>query len=170
VSTADQVARETAWLRTSGDTLPALLTSAGGPWQVVQAYWPGARFAAKQTGVYVLRHRLIMPRFGGRRIMPGTMFDLRLVWPVKTVNSPVAETEQANLDAACDLLLQRIDGLPGDKSHGGRFLSVGEAFEGTAVQGIYPVVDFADPEVTIPQGGWLRATVSYPANDFEQMG
>jgi hypothetical protein len=170
VTTATAVAREAAWLRTSGDTLPALLTSAGGPWQVVQGYWPGARFAAKQTGVYVLRHRLIMPRFGGRRIMPGYQFDLRAIWPVKTATSPVAETEQQNFDNAIDQLLQRIDGLPGDKSHGGRFLSAGEGLEGTAVQGLYPVVDFADPAVTIPQDGWLRAVISYPANDPEILG
>jgi hypothetical protein len=170
VTTADAVDREAAWLATTSDSLPALLTSAGGPWQVVQAYWPGARFAAKQTGVYVLRARLIMPRFGGRRIMPGYQFGLRLIWPVKTTTSPVAETEQRKLDAATNLLLQRIDGLPGDKSHGGRFLSAGEGLEGTAVQGLYPVVDFADPAVTIPQDGWLRAVISYPANDPEILG
>lgn len=168
-STATAEAREAAWLATTNDTLPALLTSAGGPFQVVQAFWPGPKFAARQTGVYVDRRRTIMPRFGGRRIMPGYEFFLKVIWPVKTVNSPIAETEQQNLRNAIDLLLQRIDGLPGDKTHLGRFLSAGEGLEGTAVEGLYPVVDFADPEVTIPQG-WLRCTVSYPANDVEQLG
>lgn len=169
MSTSDACAREAAWL-SAVDTLPSLLTTSGGPFQVIQAYWPGAHLTARKTGIYVLRRRTIMPRFGGRRIMPGYQFDLRVAWPVKATTAGIAETEQANLDAAVELLLQRVDGLPGDKSHGGRFLSAGEGLEGTAVQGLYPVVDFADPEVTIPQGGWLRCTVSYPANDPEIIG
>src|SRR5947209_486587 len=121
MSTADACAREGAWLQTSGDGLPALLVTAGGPFQVVQAYWPGAKFAAKKTGVYVQRRRLIMPRFGGRRIMPGYEFFLKLVWPVKTAAAGMAEAEAQAFDSAIDLLLQRIDGFPGDKTHGGRF-------------------------------------------------
>lgn len=170
MSTSDAVAREAAWLATSGDTLPALLTSAGGPFEVVQGYWPGAKLRTNATGIYVMRSRLILPRFGGARIMPGYQFDLRLIWPVRATTAGIAETEQAAFDAALDLLLQRIDGLPLDKSHGGRFLSAGEGFEGTAVQGLYPVVTYQDPEVTIPASKTLRAQVAYPANDREIFG
>ena len=47
MSTADAVDREAAWLATSGDGLPALLVTAGGPFGVVQAYWP--RTPGKRT-------------------------------------------------------------------------------------------------------------------------
>ena len=121
MSTADAVAREAAWLTTSNDSLPVLLAPAG-PWQVVQAYWPGAKFAAK-------------------------------------------ETEQQAFDNAIELLRQRVNDLPGDKTHGSRFLSAAETPPGT-----YLEVVFDDPEVTIPQGGWLRATATYPADDVEILG
>lgn len=170
MSTSDAVAREAAWLATSGDTLPALLTTAGGPFEIVQAYWPGAKFAANKHGVYVQRARTILPRFGGARIMPGYEFQLKLWWPVKATTAGIAETEAAAFDAALDLLLQRIDGLPLDKTHGGRFLSAGEGFEGSAVQGLFPVVTYQDPEVTIPRDKALRAQVAYPANDREIFG
>lgn len=170
MSTADAVQREAAWLATTSDSLPALLASAGGPFGIVQAYWPGAKFAARKTGIYVLRARIIMPRFGGRRIMPGYELQARLIWPVRKATAGMAEAEQQNLDNAIELLLQRVDGLPGDKTHGGRFLSAGEGLEGTATQGLYPVVTPADPAVTIPQHGWLQADCRYPANDPEILG
>jgi len=163
---ADAVQREADWLATAGDSLPALLAP-DGPWQVVQAYWPGARFAAMKTGIYVQRRKASVPRFGGQRLMPKYSFLLKLVWPAKnvTATSGLAEGAQQDFDNAIALLLQRIDGLPGDKTHGGRFLSVGETPPGT-----YPTVDFADPEQTIPVLSALRATVTYNADDPEILG
>ena len=165
MTTADAVARETAWLSVTNDTLPALLASAGGPFQVVNGYWPGAKFAAMQTGVYVQRRKLAVPRFGGQRLMPHHWFALKVIWPVRTATTPLAETEQQNLDNAVELLRLRINGLPADHTHGGRFLSAGET---TAAQ--YVEVAFADPEVTIPANGWLRAEVTYQADDREIPG
>lgn len=165
MSTSDAVAREAAWLQTSGDGLPALLVTAGGPWQKVQAYWPGAKFAAKETGIYVQRRRFQVERFGGVRLMPHHSFELKLVWPVRATVAGLAETEQAALDAAVELLRQRVNGLPQDKTHGGRFLSAAETPPGTFFE-----VDYADPEITIPQGGWLRATATYLADDPEILG
>lgn len=162
MSTADAVAREAAWLQVTSDTLPALLTTAGGPWDVVQAYWPGARFAAKKTGIYVQRRRFQIERFGGVRLMPHHGFALKLVWPVKAAVAGMAETEQQNFDSAIELLRQRVNGLPFDKTHGGRFLSAAETPPGTFFE-----VDYQDPEVTIPQGGWLRAVATYLADDQE---
>ena len=165
MSTADAVAREAAWLTTSNDSLPVLLAPAG-PWQVVQAYWPGAKFAAKKTGIYVQRRRAIVQRFGGRRLMPSHFFALKLVWPVRSASAEgIAETEQQAFDNAIELLRQRVNDLPGDKTHGSRFLSAAETPPGT-----YLEVVFDDPEVTIPQGGWLRATATYPADDVEILG
>lgn len=162
MSTADAVAREAAWLRTSGDGLPALPAAAGGPWKVVQAYWPGSRLATQQPGIYVLRSRLEDNRAANIRIRPAYEFTLKLTWPILTAGAPIAETEQQHFDDAVDLLLQRIRGPVNDKSHGGRFLSAGEAPREQPVS-----VAFADPEQTIAADRALRATVTYYADDFE---
>ncbi len=165
-TTANAVAREAAWLATTAnDTLPVLLAPAG-PWQVVQAYWPGARLDVNKTGLYVLRTRLQDRRSGGIRLMPRYTFQVRIVWPVKnavgSAKAGLAETEQASLDAACDLLLQRVRGLVRDKTHGGRFLSVGEAPSGQP-----PEIVWLDPEQTIPMLRSLRGHIGYVADDFE---
>lgn len=162
MSTADACAREAAWLTTSGDGLPALLKTAGGPFQVVQAYWPGAHLATRQTGIYVQRRRFQIERFGGVRLMPHHGFELKLVWPVKATTAGIAEAEQQNFDNAIELLRQRVNGPPFDKTHGGRFLTAAETPPGTFFE-----VAYADPEVTLPQGGWLRASATYLADDRE---
>jgi hypothetical protein len=162
LSTADAVAREAAWLATSGDGLPALLASAGGPWDIVQAYMPRTPATAKRQ-IFVLRRRITENRFGAPRKIDTYQLHLTLWWPLgsTTTGAPLAETEQANLDAAIDLLLQRIRGYPTDHSHGGRFLSVAEAPAGAEI-----AVDFADPVQGIGQGV-LTATVTYSADDAD---
>jgi hypothetical protein len=161
MSTADAVDRETAWLATTTDSLPALLASAGGPFDVVQAYWrrtPQGR--AKQ--LFVLRKSLQEERFANVRRMPRYRFELRITWPQSSATG-AAEDPQRALDAAIDLVLQRVGGLVGDKSHGGRFLSVAE----------HPpevTVDFADPERSMDARADLQATVSYWADDTEITG
>jgi hypothetical protein len=163
--TSTAVAREAAWLATSGDTLPALLATAGGPWDVVQAYWPGGRFATMQAGIYVTRREIADQHPLSMRYRPQYLFALRLAWPVKGQAAPLAETAQQGFDTAVGDLLQRVRGLIGDKTHGGRFLSVAEVPEEQPV-----AVDFADPEITIAAGQGLRATVTYHADDFEFNG
>lgn len=165
MSTADAVAREAAWLATTGDTLPSLLAADGGPWGIVQAYWPRTPNTSK-TGIYVLRRVLDDQRFADIQLMPQYEFMLKLVWPVRLAGGSggagLAETAQQNFDNAIDLLIQRIRGLPGDKTHGGRFLSVGET-----PRGQYPSVTFEDPEATISANAiQLRAQVTYRADDF----
>jgi hypothetical protein len=161
MSTADAVAREVAWLNTSGDGLPALLTASGGPWDNIQAYWARTP-ATQQTTIYVLRSSLSDERAANIRIRPTYDFTLKLVWPIRQTATPVAEGEQQALDNAVDLLLQRIRGTVEDKTHGGRFLSVGEV---PRMPGVH--VLFEDPEITIDAVKALRCTVSYSADDFE---
>lgn len=161
MSTADAVQREAGWLATYGDGLPALLTANGGPWDVVQAYWPRTP-AMEKTGIYVLRPTFDDERVANIRIRTSYQFKLKLVWPVRQVVAGLAEAEQQALDDAVDLLMQRIRGPLGDKTHGGRFLSAGEV---PRLPG--PHVDFDDPEVTITQLKSLRGYVMYPADDFE---
>lgn len=162
MSTADAVDREVAWLTTSGDGLPALLATAGGPWGLVQAYWP--RTPGKRTGgqCYVLRRHIHRERFANQRTQDKYEFLLKLVWPLSS-GTGNAEADQRAFDAAVNTLLTRIGGPVGDKTHGGRFLSVGENPHYTDVQ-------FDDPEHTQPPLAIYTATVTYHADDFEFTG
>lgn len=166
--TSDAVQREADWLAITDDALPPLLAPAG-PWGIVQAYWPRTPNTSK-TGIYVLRRVLDDQRFDNVQLMPQYEFMLKLVWPVRlsggSGGAGLAETAQQNFDDAIDLLIQRIRGLPQDKTHGGRFLSVGEA-----PRGLYPSVSFEDPEATISANAiQLRASVTYRADDFQVYG
>ncbi|MFL4491566.1 hypothetical protein ACJ6WD_09935 [Streptomyces sp. VTCC 41912] len=161
MSTADAVDREVAWLTTSGDGLPALLTSAGGPWGSIQAYQPRTP-GRRNTYVIVLRRAIHDKRFANVRRMASYEFVLKLIWPL-TSGQGRAEDDQRAFDAAVDKLLTRIDGLPGDKSHGGRFRSVAENPE-------YVTVRFVDPEQTMPPEAEFRAEVTYFADDIEING
>lgn len=163
--TSDAVTREATWLAQAGDGLPALRTDDGGPFGVVQAYWPGNRLGTQKTGLYVTRRTIAMQHPTAQRYRPQYLFALKLVWPVKTPQSPLAENEQTAFDAAVQLLLQRVNGPVGDKTHGGRFLSVAETPEEAPV-----AVDFDDPEATIKASKELTATVSYYADDLEFNG
>lgn len=158
VSTANACDREVAWLTTSGDGLPGLLAEVGGPWDLIQAYWPRTP-ATRQKSIYVMRRGFRDERTANVRRMPTHAFVLKIVWPLSS-GSGSAETEQRALDTAVDLLLQRIDGPIFDKTHGQRFLSVAENPR-------YVDVTFVDPEQTIAPVAALRAEVSYSADDFE---
>lgn len=155
--TSTAVDREAAWLATTGDALPALLAPAG-PWEIIQAYWPRP-LAAKQTGIYVLRQRLSETRFANIRRIDSYAFLLRLIWPVR-VASGLAQDEQRNLDVAVSLLAARVRGPVEDKTHGGRFMSAGEA----PVMHPHFDVDFHDPDKTLGDG-YLYAEMTYLADD-----
>jgi len=161
--TSDAVTREAAWLAQSYDSLPALLKSAGGPWDVVQAYWPADWRASELSGIYVTRARVDDDHPSAWRYRPRHTFRLKLIWPV-TADASV-EAEQQNFDNAVGDLLTRIRGPQGDKTHGGRFLSVAEV----PMEGSVTVV-FEDPETTISAANELRALVTYYADDSEFSG
>lgn len=157
MSTADAVARETAWLRTSGDGLPALLKTVGGPFDDVQAYFPGT-FATQRYSLFVLRRHTGMSRFANVRTMPKYAFHLVCWWPLLDGQGS-AEADQSGLDNAVELVLQRVCGQLLDKTHGGRFLSVAE--NPRQIDVTYP-----DVEQTIPLG-YIRADITYSADDPE---
>ena len=153
--------REAQWLTQFGDSLPALLTQNGGPWDIIQAFW--ARTPATQkTQCYVWSSSLDDERSANIRIMPHYEITLVLYWPVRATTAPLAEKEQQAFKNAVDLLLQRIRGPLGDKTHGGAFLSVGEAPRSPGVH-----VQYEPPWVTIPADKELRALVTYFADDYE---
>lgn len=155
--------RETAWL-TTADALPALLTADGGPWDNIQAFWTRTP-ATQQTTIYVMSLNLDDERTSSQRIMPHYQITLEWHWPIRQTSSPVAEGEQQAMKNASDLLIQRVRGPLGDKTHGGRFLSAGEAprFPG-------PHWSMEPPWVTIPQDKELRGTLVYYADDNEVNG
>ncbi|MEV5944240.1 hypothetical protein [Streptomyces sp. NPDC051994] len=163
MSSADAVARETAWLAAYDpfDGLPALLTAQGGPFDVVQAYLPRTP-AQRKSQLYVMRRRLQDVRTAHVRRMARHQFELRIIWPASSPSGS-AETPQQALDSAVELVLQRIGGLMLDKTHGGRFLSVAEDPAEVAV-------DFADPTPSLRDRADLTCIVSYSADDVEING
>lgn len=159
MSTADAVAREAAWLNTIGDALPALPASAGGPWEIVQPYQPRTP-PANKTAIYVLRGRLLDVRASNQRIRPRYEIRLRLVWPVVVTGTGLLETAQSDMDDAVDLLVQRVRGPLGDKTHGGRFLSAGENPRLVTVQ-------WDPPELAMAAHKQLTADMTYSVDDLE---
>lgn len=161
-TTADAVARETAWLTTSGDSLPALLAADGGKWDVVQAYAPRAGATGmRKNQIWVLRRTLRIERFGDIRRMAHYEFELILSWALSS-RTGSAESDQSAFDAAVDDVLVRIGGPLMDKTHGGRFLSVAE--DPTRIE-----VTFVPPEQTMTDAVF-RAHVTYNADDFDFNG
>ena len=154
--------REAAWLSTSvDDGLPLLPAQAGGPWEVLQAFWtrtPGTQ----KTQLYVTSLALDDERTANIRIMPHYEITLVMHWPIRATTSPLAEQEQQAFRNAIDLTVQRIRGPLLDKTHNGAFLSVGEA---PRLPGVHVTIE--PPWVTIPADKELRGTISYPADDFE---
>lgn len=154
--------REAAWL-TAVDSLPSLLVADGGPWQVVQAFDPVATRRTEQKTIYVTSLRIADTRASNQRIRPQYEITLDLHWPVHQATPGIAAGEFQNLRNATDLVLQRIRGPVGDKTHGGRFLSVAE--NPRRVDVVY-----ADPAMTIPEGKYVGAVIGYRADDYEVNG
>jgi hypothetical protein len=163
LNTDTAVTRETTWLNVPGnDGLPALVKTAGGPWDTITAYYPRVPYEERRT-IYVLRHRIQQKRFGGQRVLHTYPFRLILWWPLLDEGGSLENEAQA-FDSAIELLLERILGPLGDKTHGGAFLSTGEGALGDT--GSRVDVDYTDIEQTIRLGG-LRAEVTYSADDRE---
>jgi hypothetical protein len=152
------VDREAAWLAAydAADGLPGLLAAYGGPFDVVQARRPRTP-AKRRRSLYVLRRSIVAERFGFNRKINHYGFELQIVWP-QTSSSGQAESVQADLDVAVELVIQRVSGLFQDKTHGARFLSVAE--DPTTIN-----VVFADPEQTIQANADLTCSITYQADD-----
>jgi len=169
VSTATAVARETAWLNTtSGDSLPFLPSTAGGPWLIIAAYTNAAATRTQQAAIYVTREpgwKNIRP--ANQRTRPRYEMRLDIRWPVlrsSPGSSSIAAETQADLDAAVELLRQRVAGPLGDKSHGGRFLSAA-----VAPSGGQPDITWAQEpaDATILAAKEIRGVMTYTIDDYE---
>jgi hypothetical protein len=163
VNTADACDREAAWLSTADDGLPTLPATAGGPFGLIQAYWPRTPGKRNAGQLYVLRRTIEEKRFANQRRMATHHLVLKLVWPL-TSGSGNAEADQRGFDAAIDLVITRIGGFIGDKTHGGRFLSVAEGDHSGVT------VHFDDPASTLPPGAEFRAEIMYSADDQDFTG
>jgi len=165
-SSADAVQREADWLNTtSGDSLPFLPASAGGPWGVIAAYIQGAQTRTNATAIYVMRGRAEQSRVGNQRIRPRYPMRLELHWPVRVISpgsSSIAAGEQQAFDDAIELLRQRVTGPLGDKTHGGRFLSAAEVKGQPGWD-----VQYEPAAATIREAKELRAAAVYYIDDFE---
>lgn len=159
-TSADAVDRETAWLRTSGDGLPALLKEAGGPFDIIQAYVARTP-PTERRALYVTRNQLRSVRFAAIRQQNKHPLRLHIWWPANDQGGEV-ENDQRELDVAIDAVFARIRGPVGDKTHGGRFLAVGEEGDTTAV--------FGDPARTLAEAAVLLVDVTYLAVDIETLG
>lgn len=163
---ADAVVRETAWLTAYSPTdgLPGLPTSLGGPFDVVQAYWPRTP-ATRTNQLYVMRGRIMSDRLGFSRRIDKYDFRLRIIWPLSSSTGAWEPVQQA-LDDAVDLVLQRIIGpvnaMPLDKTHGARFLEVAE--DPCLIN-----IEFSDPEQAAA-AAQLEATITYSASDRDYTG
>lgn len=159
------MAREAAWLRTTGDGLPELLAP-NGPWEVIQGYDPRTPYKQKTT-IFVMRQQMRVTRRGSVRSIADYSFHLKLFWPL-TLGTGSAETAMQDFDDAIDALVGRVLGVTpglngspaGDKTHGGRFLSVAEQPE-------YLTVVFDDPSETFANTKTYSASMTYLADDFE---
>jgi hypothetical protein len=160
------VLKEADWLATTAaDSLPVLLgdgAGGGGPFDVVQGYWPRTA-EYRKAGLYLTRPAFQNLRFGAHRKIRRHQFLLRVLWPIgsTSVGSGLWEAEQTALDVAVDAVVDRIVAYDGDKTHGGRFLSVAEAPEAQPIS-----VRYADP-ARATGGGRVELTVeiTYQADD-----
>lgn len=169
ITTADAVDREAAWLNTTvADGLPLLPDTAGGKWQLINAYVPRTP-AARKNQMWVLRPRMQIEREGFIRSIAHYRFQLHLMWMLSNGNGG-AETDQRAFDAAIHDLVMRIRGVPPgvtafnlngqpDKTHDGKFMSAAENPSVVDVEMIEPL-----PYMT---GASFAATVTYSADDFD---
>lgn len=166
MATSDAVVREVAWLTSSGDGLPALLSSDGGPFDIVQAYRSRTP-PHRKTAIYLMRTTILETRFANQRKLDSYEFRGQIWWPIGATGAAGSwEDESQALDDAVDLLLQRVRGLTFDHSHGGRFLSVAEAPDPGRI-----VVRFEDPAQTaLLEPALLLAEITYAADDRDYVG
>lgn len=139
----DAVAREVAWLTAdlSAFSIGPLLDDQGGPFAVIKGFGRSAKARVQGRTLFVSRERVTEVRFDIQHKQHVHQLRLKIGWPIR---STTQETDLAALDNALELLLTRVRGPFGDKTHGGRFLQVAEGDEGTSplIQ-----VEYDEPEL-----------------------
>lgn len=170
---ADCVDREAAWF--TSDTLPsfpdapplsAATTPTPGPFELIQGYLPQV-MDGPQRALYIYtagraRSERISTGLGGQAYP----FVAYIRWPFTAgVGDGLLEGEMAALNTAVDLVLTRIRGPQGDKTHGGAFLSVAEI--GGLMGGLQDDIDIepTDPVAAVESGAPLEVRLHYTVVD-----
>jgi hypothetical protein len=166
VTTADACDRESAFLNLTTDGLPVLLASAGGKWDLIQAYVPRTP-AARKNQIWVTRSDFILERTANQRSMPTYAIELRLLW---TLSSGIGsgEADQRAFDVAINDVVMRVRGTPPgfaggigmDKTHGGAFLSAAENPSRV-------IVHYTPADMTVVNGAFFEARITYAVDDFD---
>lgn len=156
MSYADAVTKEAAWLNVTNDSLP-VLTAAG--WDRVDAYPVSYGRAMKRLEVWRERYEETRESNGRRLVTHHLVVEVH--WP-NTRSADVSQNQWTAVDTAVNVVLTRIRGLAGDKTHGGRFLAVGEEAQGsTAI-----TVEWDDPYITEgPAQSNIRGRIRYTADE-----
>lgn len=157
---SDAADREAAWFTDdlSSISIPPLLNNGtnGAPFKVVAS---GLREPSK-VGQYcfidlqrVIEHRVALQRKRQIYSLVATC-----LW-TRTQDRAHANIDQANFLAALELVVQRVRGPIGDKTHGGRFLASGE------IDSNEIAIDMPDWNRALFQDGFWRADVRWQACD-----
>lgn len=124
---ADAVAREAAWFAAdlSAKGIPHLLKAGAndGPFGIVGSY--PRRLTQKTHQLYVWREAITQTRRGSGMHELRHFLVATVLW-AQTASAERAFEDQARLDDALSRIFARVQGA-GDRSHGGRFTSVGAA-------------------------------------------
>lgn len=166
VTTADACDREAAFLNLTNDNLPVLPVSAGGKWDVVQAYRPRSPGQRKKQ-IFVVRPDFTLARTANQRSMASYAIELQLLWTLSS-GTGNAEGDQRAFDAAINDVLMRVLGTPPgfqggfgmDKSHGGQFLSAAENPRRVDVR-------YTPAEESMVNGAAFEARMTYMVDDFD---
>jgi hypothetical protein len=165
-TTADACDRESAFLNLTTDGLPILPASAGGRWDLIQAYVPRTP-AMRKNQIWVTRSDFVIDRFAEQRSMATYAIELRLLWALSS-GQGAAESDQRAFDAAIHDVVMRILGTPPgflggigmDKTHNGSFLSAAENPRHLQVR-------YVPADETIANGAFFEARVTYSVDDYD---
>lgn len=125
----------------------------------VTAYWRHRPRGVKAAELRKIRTRERRVSVGRKELLHD--FEIRVQWPITAGTKRLAE-DMRYFENALDLLCDRIRGPVGDHTHGGLFMSVAEAEDGSGRDADI-TVELAEPDVAEEGDGQLTATVRYSA-------
>ena len=156
----DAVDREAAWFTDdlSANGIPPLLKqgSNGAPFAIVRAR--ARQPSQRGQACFIWLERVVESRYALTRKLQVYHLVATCLW---TRASDVGKTDvdEASFEAALAKVVQRVRGLKGDKTHGGRFLAAGEIDSGQIT------VDWPDAVNTLFANAFWRADVRWQAVD-----
>lgn len=168
MSFSDAVQREVDWLSDVVSGFPPLLAEQGGPFDTIDAYGSLLErspdvIVHPKTLVVCRDHNAMDLRFAIQQRHYVHALRLELQWPLAAPGLP--EVEFALVDQALEDILTRTRGTFMDHTHGGRFESVAEGFEGDGTSGPARIDIDIDDYRTAVANAQITARVTYVAVD-----